>query len=522
MNDKFKKGLLTLALICTPFTMVACGNNEGGGDAGNTGGGTSQESSAEQAQKNLNNNSFNTLKTVQKTASDPQTYKDGFQVTSIQSSVVSMVASKAKNPNVAQETLDALNTAYAEMAKTNNNTTKYTSAYDKANERGYYIYSNVDNSTATPTEKLNQYDVYLKENDKYFKYSYSAPSSEGEVATKEKHETLNSYWVALTDEIADCMDTVGDFTGFKDYDAMEKGIGKLVMENMNEEGIPTENLTTNVKVTETNGDYKISIKLSVKMDTYKLDESMSMTGVTATSNIDITFNEKMIKVGKMNYKLKGSVNMPLGESTTETVAVDSLMENIMEFEITNTFDETKMPNLDDKTTYVDAGMIEVPVNYFIDGKNYNYQSGKAGSELTHPSIKNIANGETVVWYTDPDCTKVANFTTFPAYGLKLYTKTPKLQEGYAWVASDNLYVSEYTNGIDTSNFTKDDVTKEFVESLINNGYYFYYTIENTSVSGTANSSLVYVNGTIYENGASYTLDPNKVNIVIKITMANGK
>ena len=56
-----------------------------------------------------------------------------------------------------------------------------------------------------------------------------------------------------------------------------------------------------------------------------------------------------------------------------------------------------MPNLDDKTTYVDAGMIEVPVNYFIDGKNYNYQSGKAGSELTHPSIKNIANGETVVW-----------------------------------------------------------------------------------------------------------------------------
>lgn len=522
MNDKLKKGLLTLALICTPFTMVACGNDSGGGDTGNTGGGTSQESSAEQAQKNLNNNSFNSLKTVQKTASDPQTYKDGFQVTSIQSSVMSMVASKAKNPDVADETLEALNTAYTEMVKENNNTTKYTSAYDKANERGYYIYSNVDNSTATPTEELNQYDVYLKENDKYFKYSYAAPSSEGEVATKNKYETLDSYWVELTEEISDCMDMVGDFTGFEDYDAMEKGIGKLVIENMNEEGLPTENLTTNVKVTETNGDYKISIELSLKMDTFKMDDEMNMTDVTVTSNVDITFNEKMIKVGKMDYKLNGSVNMPLGESTTETVTVDSLIETIMNFEITTTFDETKMPNLDDKTTYEDKGMIEVSVNYFIDGKNYTYQSGKAGSELTHPSIKNIADGETVVWYTDPECTKVANFTTIPAYGLKLYTKTPKLQEGYAWVASDNLYVGSNINGIDTSDFTKDDVTKEFVESIINEGHYFYYTIEDTSVSGTANSTLVYVNGTIYENGASYTLDPNKVNIVIKITMSNGK
>lgn len=527
MKDKLKKCLLALALICTPFSMVACGNNDNGGGT-NTGGGTSQNTPAgettgggesggsttggEETQESINNTGFNTLKSSIKSTSNPQTFEEGFTLTSTEKYSTTMHASKEKNSTLDDETLKALNDNYDNTAKISDSESTCVTSYSKANQMGF-------SSTigANYGEPYSYFTLFTQESGKYYEYYYHSASTDSDSESKYKYETLDSYWIGLTQDIQDALGTVRDFTTFADYDAMEKGIIETILNDpdMNINFMAEDIKNQTIKITKNNSSYTMSIELAIAKD--KLDTYPKLEDFKSTITFNIEFDENTILNGKMNSNMTGTMSTKLDEETS--ILTDMNISTELSFNISKQFKSSLMPTIEDKSAFTNMGMVKTNISYYVDGYELTRsESVEAGKSITLYKIDKASNIKPVVWYTDPECTKEANFTTMPPYGLCLYTKDVKLSPGYSWV----LYKTMELSSIDYPDIKKEDVTKELVESKTS--LYGIYNIaispstNLTGVYGLLECDLIYVNGTIKEKTTTISLDENILNEVIFIIL----
>lgn len=499
-----------------PPTQQEAGTGESQTGSGNSN--TPQQSSEDQSYSILNTHA---KALTNKSTADYESVTNGELVTSGTFNKDEFLAKNAAFVEAVgganSPTITSMITQMAPMSEyfTDNVKSKTIGGYKGSTKEGYYerhVYN-------AELEKYNMQDAChtIKDGNNLINYEFD-PYSE---ITKSK-KYIGEDWApyAYFDNKDSALNTAGisflannnSFTAYKSclFDLMINSLPITINCNIADYSTVTSSITND------NGNYLLKNHVVFnRLPGEMYDMNMELVG---TGDMDIYFTANKITKIVLDFDVDALAVMEIEESEMKIyVPFDMIMESNMETFI-NDYNTTTSAN----ATYL-ASFVATGTDKDLDGNpdientkgGYLYNlcdlgginnvadfgeeiEPKTATEIANTilnsednsDIKNYYNTENLIWYTDYECTQLAdaelvNKTTAPSYLINLYTKVP-LKSNYVKI---NLYITDGDEFGDFRRFylevpsSQDSVTID-IETIKNN-YLF-----NDTVFGLASNSII--------------------------------